>query len=55
MTEQTEPQPQDAKTLAAMALELAMTCLRCGFRMSDRSCRRVCDRCGYFEDCSNMI
>ena len=30
-------------------------CPACSAGMVDRSCKRRCPRCGYFEDCSNLI
>ena len=29
-------------------------CLRCGRRLRERSCKLLCDRCGYYLSCSDF-
>ncbi|MCG8591384.1 MAG: hypothetical protein MJE66_18980 [Proteobacteria bacterium] len=30
-------------------------CPQCSARLAGRSCKQRCPRCGYFDDCSNLI
>jgi len=34
---------------------LYRSCPGCDGQMFDHGCKRRCSRCGYFEDCSNLL
>jgi hypothetical protein len=32
-----------------------LVCPGCGTALTERKCKRLCQRCGYFESCADLI
>jgi ribosomal protein S27AE len=46
----TQPEREAATRLA----ELERTCPRCGHEMTERKCKLLCARCGFYLSCSDF-
>jgi len=43
-----------AREAAARVVELERTCPRCGHEMTERKCKLLCARCGFYLSCSDF-